>query len=361
MPGVTPSLPTALQRDVPLAPCTTLEVGGPARFFVRAHDERALADALAWADAEAIPVLLLGGGSNVLVADAGFPGLVLRASLPGRAARRVDGRARVTLGAGEAWDAAVAWTVAAGWGGVECLAGIPGRVGAAPIQNIGAYGQEVGERVHSVRAWDRILRAVVELDAAACGFGYRHSRFKAEPGRYVVLAVTLDLLPGAAGCARYTQLAARLGDAPADLTATRAAVLALRREKSMVIEPADPNRRSAGSFFVNPVVPAATADALAAGIGAPDMPRWAAPGGVKLSAAWLIQRAGMAPGFGEGPVGLSTRHTLAIVNRGAALASEVVAFAGAVRRRVRAEFGVRLDPEPIFVGFDAPADALLDG
>ncbi len=351
-----------LCSNVPLAPRTTLGVGGAARHFLEATSEASLVGALRWAADRGLPTHVLGGGSNLLVADRGVDGLVVQVALGGRAAVDVEGGVEVRAGAGEGWDALVAWTVERGWGGVECLAGIPGRVGAAPIQNIGAYGQEVGERLAWLRAFDREADAIVTLGPAACDFGYRHSRFKAHPGRFVVLEVALRLAPGAAGEVRYAQLAGHLGSAEPTLAATRDAVLDLRRGKSMVIDPADPNRRSAGSFFLNPVVSADAADAVVAAAG-PDgevMPRWPTADGEKLSAAWLIQRAGMPPGFGEGPVGLSTKHTLALVNRGGATAADVVGFAAAVRRRVHDRFGVWLHPEPVFLGFDAPVAELLE-
>lgn len=353
-----------LRAQVPLAPRTTLQVGGAAQFFLEARSEAGLIGALRWAADRGLPVQVVGGGSNLLVADAGVAGLVVQVGLLGRAATTRADAVEVRAAAGEPWDALVAWTVERGWGGVECLAGIPGRVGAAPIQNIGAYGQEVGERLAWLRAFDREADALVTLAAGACDFGYRHSRFKAQPGRFVVLEVALRLTPGATGEVRYAQLADHLGTDTPSLAATRDAVLALRRGKSMVLDAGDPNHRSAGSFFLNPRVSTATADAVAAAAG-PEagrtMPRWPAADGEKLSAAWLIQRAGMAPGFGEGPVGLSTKHTLALVNRGGATAADVVAFAAAVRRRVHERFGVWLQPEPVFLGFDAPVAELLDG
>lgn len=352
-----------LRTQVPLAPRTTLQVGGAASHFLEARSDAAVVGALRWAADRGLPVHVLGGGSNLLVADRGVAGLVVQMSVGGRVAVSAADGVEVRAGAGEDWDALVAWTVERGWGGVECLAGIPGRVGAAPIQNIGAYGQEVGERLAWLRAFDREAGAIVTLGPGACDFGYRHSRFKAHPGRFVVLEVALRLTPGAPGEVRYAQLAAHLGTDTPTLAATREAVLALRRGKSMVIDAADPNRRSAGSFFLNPVVPTATADAVADAAGAEGqgMPRWPTADGEKLSAAWLIQRAGMAPGFGEGPVGLSTKHTLALVNRGGATAADVVGFAAAVRRRVHDHFGVWLHPEPVFLGFDAPVAVLLGG
>ena len=347
--------PRFVQTDVPLAPLTTLEVGGAARWFARVRGAEQLAEAVGWADDAGHPLLVLGGGSNLLVADGGFPGLVVQ--LADEAVRfEADGQVDAAGGAG--WDALVAEAVNRGLAGVECLAGIPGRVGAAPIQNIGAYGQEVAEVVRSVRALDRASGAVVELGAEACGFGYRNSRFKRDGG-HVVLAVRLGLRPGGAATVRYAELARRVG-ADAGVAAVRSTVLELRRGKSMVLDPSDENRRSAGSFFLNPVLTAEAAERVAA-VAPEGMPRWAqADGAVKLSAAWLIERSGLAKGSGDGAVGLSSRHTLALVNRGGARASAVVAFAAMVRRRVWERFGVALWPEPVFVCFERPVSELIE-
>lgn len=362
------SPPTAARRDVPLADFTTLGVGGPARFFVEAPDTAAIADALDWARRSDLPVLVLGGGSNLLVSDDGFDGLVLRVAARGLSVEKAGPDVELTVAGGESWDDLVQRAVAEGWAGVECLVGIPGAVGAAPIQNIGAYGQEVAEVLVAVDTLDRATGEPRRFAAAECRFGYRTSRFKADPERrHIVTGVVMRLRPGGAPTVRYGQVVDAVGEADADLAAVSAVVRELRRSKSMVLDPGDANRRSAGSFFLNPVVTAAQADAVAArvkaaGVDPATMPRYGAPGGmVKLSAAWLIDRAGLHKGYGEGPVGLSTRHTLAIVNRGGAEAADVVAFAGHVRGVVRARFGVALHPEPAFVGFSTPVEALLGG
>ncbi len=359
--------PAAARRDVPLADLTTLGVGGPARFFVDAPDPDAIADALAWAREAALPVLVLGGGSNLLFADAGFDGLVVRVASRGVEPRSRGDRVELTVAAGEPWDALVRRAVAEGWAGIECLVGIPGAVGAAPIQNIGAYGQEVAEVLVAVDTLDRLTGEPRRFTATECAFGYRTSRFKADPQRrHLVTGVVLSLAPGGAPTVRYGQVVDAIGDGAPDLAKVSETVHALRRSKSMVIDPADPNRRSAGSFFLNPIVPSAEADAVAdrvkaLGVDPATMPRYPqGDGRDKLSAAWLIDRAGLHKGYGEGPVGLSTRHTLALVNRGGATAADVVAFAAHVRGVVRDRFGVALHPEPVFVGFDRPADALLD-
>lgn len=354
-----------VRTDVPLAPLCTLGVGGPARAYVRAASEADLRNAAGWAHERALPLVLLGGGSNLLVADEGFPGLVAHVALRGVWVAAAGDQVEVTAAAGEDWDALVARAVAAGWAGLECLSGIPGRVGATPIQNVGAYGQDVSETIVRVRCLELATGATVELAGDACGFGYRDSRFKAgDRGRFAILAVTYRLRPKAPPVVRYAELARAFEQAPAPaLEDVRRIVLDLRRAKSMVLDPADPNRRSAGSFFVNPTVGTDAAERVRAAVArlhdaatAQAMPAFPAAGGrVKLSAAWLIERAGLAKGYGEGPVGLSTRHSLAIVNRGGATARGIVAFARQVRDRVEERFGVRLAPEPVLLGLDLDA------
>jgi UDP-N-acetylmuramate dehydrogenase len=306
------------------------------------------------ADAAGTPLLVLAGGSNVVVADAGFDGLVLRVRTRGVQRRDEDGRVRLSAQAGEDWDALVARAVADGLVGVECLAGIPGSVGATPIQNVGAYGQEVAETIASVRVLDRRSGEVAELEPAACGFGYRTSAFKRDPGRYVVLAVDLVLARGTASApVRYGELARALGiglgeTAPAG--AVREAVLALRRGKGMVIDPGDPDSVSAGSFFTNPILDPDGFAALVRRAGERP-PAWPEPDGrVKTSAAWLVERAGFHRGYGDGRAGISSKHTLALVNRGGATTAELVALAREIAAGVEESFGVALVPEPVFVG-----------
>jgi UDP-N-acetylmuramate dehydrogenase len=358
------SLP--VRDDVPLAPLTTLELGGRARHFVEAPTEEVVLEALRWARARGVPAFILGGGSNVVVGDRGFDGLVVRMTARGRAFAAVGDETRVTAAAGEPWDELVADTVARGLAGLECLSGIPGLVGATPVQNVGAYGQEVAETIRGVRVVDRRHGAIAELSPEACAFAYRDSAFRRAPERWVVLAVTFGLRAGGAATLRYRELADALaGDAAPTLATTRATVLALRRRKSMVIDAADPNRRSVGSFFTNPIVDAAVAERLAARAAAEslvptaaDVPRWpAGPGQVKLSAGWLIERAGIAKGLRAGAVGVSTRHALALVHHGDGTTEALVALARTVRDAVATRFGVTLVPEPIFVGttWDAPA------
>jgi UDP-N-acetylmuramate dehydrogenase len=354
----------APRPDVPLAPLSTLGVGGPARFYLEARDEAAVLEALGWAGRRELPVRVLGGGSNLVVADAGVDGLVLRVGLRGVTVREAGPAIELTAAAGEPWDGVVRLAVERGWAGLECLSGIPGLVGATPIQNVGAYGQEVSETVAAVRAVDRTTGAVVSLDPAACGFAYRDSAFKSgAPDRHVILAVTYRLRPGGAPAVRYAEverhLRARGIEAPG-LADVREGVLAIRRAKSMVLDPGDPNGRSCGSFFVNPVVSLEDADRIAAAAGDPAMPRWPEPGGrrVKLAAAWLVERAGFARGHADGPAGISTRHALAIVAREGARAADVVRVARRVRDAVLARFGVRLVAEPVFWGFARVADGL---
>jgi UDP-N-acetylmuramate dehydrogenase len=354
---VSDPLTPAFRDDVALAPLTTLELGGRARHFVEARDEATILAALAWARGRGMPVFVLGGGSNVVVADAGYDGLVVRVVTTGRSFVPAGREVLVTAAAGEPWDALVAETVARDLAGLECLSGIPGSVGATPIQNVGAYGQEVAETIRSVRVADRRDGSIVELSPAACAFAYRDSAFRRAPERYVVLDVTFALQPGGAPTLRYRELGDAIGAAPT-LATVRDTVIALRRRKSMVIDPADPNRRSAGSFFTNPIVTDAVAQrlvglAVSEGlVRAPeDVPRWpAGPGLVKLSAGWLIERAGITKGLRVGAVGVSTNHALALVHHGGGTASELVALARRVRDAVAARFDVTLTPEPIFVG-----------
>jgi UDP-N-acetylmuramate dehydrogenase len=352
-------VPLSILDDVPLAPLTTLELGGHARHLAEASDEAAVLEAVRWAEARALPLLVLGGGSNLVIADGGFDGLVLRVAARGQArAAAAGGEVRVTARAGEPWDALVAATVGAGLAGLECLSGIPGHAGATPIQNVGAYGQEVADTVRAVRALERATGRVVDLRPEDCGFGYRTSAFKRDPERYVVVSVTFGLRPGGAPTLRYRELVDALAGAGAAASATpptlaevRAAVLRLRRAKSMVIDPADPNRRSVGSFFTNPVVTAGEAARIAAAAAPSELPRWPAGDGlVKLPAAWLIERAGIDKGTRRGPVGVSSRHTLALVHHGGGTTAALLGLAREVRDAVRARFGVTLVPEPVLVG-----------
>lgn len=340
---------------------TTLRLGGPARDFVTATTEAEVVDAVRRADEAGDPVLVLGGGSNLVVADEGFDGTVVKVATRGISPDVEDapaegpsscGGVMVTVAAGETWDDLVARAVDSQWVGVEALSGIPGSVGATPIQNVGAYGQEVSQTIASVRVWDRVLKGVRTFANADCGFGYRHSRFKADRvdswgGRHVVLDVTFQFRQGSLGApVAYAELARTLGveaGGRAPLADVREAVLGLRRGKGMVLDAADHDTWSAGSFFTNPVV-------------APDVvpegaPAWPQPdGGVKTSAAWLIEHAGFGKGHGSVLASLSTKHTLALTNRGSATTEDLLALAREVRDGVEARFGIRLVNEPVLVG-----------
>lgn len=336
-----------------LADRTTLRVGGPASSWATVTDEDELIATVRACDAAGTPVLLLGGGSNLLVADDGFPGTVLEIRTSGVDAVDDGDRVTVTLAAGEVWDDVVSRAVARGWTGIEALSGIPGRVGATPVQNVGAYGQDVAQVITGVRVLDRVAGQVQEWSAADCGFGYRTSVIKRDPGRWVVLAVTMALGTDGRGVVRYTELAQSLGVGVgdrADVAAIRGAVLSLRTRKGMVLAADDPDTWSAGSFFTNPIVDEETAASVDA-----ECPRYPAPNGVKLSAAWLIEQSGIGRGFAISPdarAAISGRHTLALTNRGGASAADVVALARTVRDRVQERTGIRLVPEPVLVGID---------
>ncbi len=411
---------TEVRKQVALSAFTTLRLGGPARRFVAVPTDTELVTEVRAADERGEPLLVLGGGSNLVVADEGFAGTAVRVATkgvrcagagghgagagsrgPGAGSRGTGAGSRgpgadpvmVTVAAGEDWDSVVAWSVSEGLAGLECLSGIPGLAGATPIQNVGAYGQEVAEAITTVRAYDRTRREITELAAADCGFGYRTSAFKRDThgsagtgthgggpagpggsagtgaprvsGRFVVLDVTFQLARSPMSApVRYGELAAALGVAEggsAPLADVRSAVLGLRRAKGMVLDPADPDTRSAGSFFTNPVLDeeqfVALEQAVAATLGpGVVIPQFPAPGGlVKVSAAWLIERAGFGKGYpgpgrnGTGPR-ISTKHTLALVNPGGATVASLLGLAREVRDGVRGSFGVELTPEPVLVG-----------
>ncbi len=355
MSAATSPVPPA-DGSVRLADLTTLRVGGPARRVVRARTTDALIDAVSGCDAAGEPVLVLGGGSNLLVGDGGFEGTVVLVATRGIDVESADscGGAVLRVAAGEPWDDLVARAVSSGWAGVEGLSGIPGSTGATPVQNVGAYGQEVAETITSVRTWDRLEGRIRTFANVDCEFDYRHSRFKEERfahgPRFVVLEVSFQLLVADVSApVRYAELARTLGVEPgerAPLAAVRDAVLGLRRSKGMVLDAQDPDTWSAGSFFTNPLLTPAEAARLPE-----DAPRWpTADGRVKTSAAWLIERAGFRRGHGlPGPASLSTKHTLALTNRGTATAAELVALAREVHDGVCAAFGIGLVPEPVLV------------
>ena len=333
-----------------LANHTTFRLGGPARRFVEATTEQQLVDTVADCDSRGEPVLVLGGGSNVLIADEGFDGTVVKVATRGVRAEAADcSGAQLEVAAGEVWDDLVARAVAAQWSGMETLSGIPGSVGAVPIQNVGAYGAEVATLIQRVRTWDRAEGVIRTFAAAECGFSYRDSRFKREKGRHLVLRVDFQLPLGELGQpVRYPELARALGvevgqRAPA--ARVRETVLAIRRRKGMVLDANDHDTWSAGSFFTNPILTPGQAASLPA-----EAPRFPAGEGVKTSAAWLIQHAGYPAGHGSGPARLSTRHVLALTNRGCATTADVLALAREIRDGVRERFGITLVPEVNLVG-----------
>ena len=334
-----------------LADLTTLRLGGPAKAVLEPTTEAELIDAVRIADEAADPMLLVAGGSNLVVADEGFDGTVIRVLTRGVTvdADACSG-AMVTVAAGEPWDAIVARAVTEGWVGVEALSGIPGSTGATPIQNVGAYGQEVSQTIATVRAYDRFDRVVRTFAASDCGFTYRSSRFKVEPSRYIVLTAAFQLALGDLSAPiAYAELARTLGvevGERAPSADVREAVLGLRRGKGMVLDPADHDTWSAGSFFTNPILAAQEAASLPA-----DAPRFDQPDGrVKTSAAWLIDHAGFGKGFGTGNTALSTKHTLALTNRGGATTAELLALAREIRDGVQHAYGITLVNEPVLVG-----------
>jgi UDP-N-acetylmuramate dehydrogenase len=349
-------------ENIPLAPLTTLKIGGPARYFVEAGSIGEVQEAVAFARSRDLPLFVLGGGSNLLVADAGWPGLVLKISVQGisqvqRSAREEDGKILFDAGAGESWDRFVSHAVIARCAGVECLSGIPGSVGGTPVQNVGAYGQEVSETIASVQVLDLRDNEVRELCPEACGFSYRASIFNTtERGRFIVLRVTYALTPGGSPRITYADLKRHFEgrETTPDLAETREAVRHIRALKGMLIVPGDPDCQSAGSFFKNPVLSAEQHEdlkqrAAARGFTVPNYP--ALETRKKVSAAWLVERSGFAKGFGFGRVGISSKHALAIVNRGDATAADVLALKDQIQQRVEEIWGIRLEPEPVMVGF----------
>ena len=353
----------ASEKMVPLAPFTTLDLGGAASDFLRVKSAEQAAEVIRWwrglPEKERPPLLPLGGGSNLLVSDEGFQGLVLKMENDHlEVLERSESDIVVRVGAGMIWDDFVARTAQEGWAGVECLSGIPGAVGAAPVQNIGAYGQEVSETIVLVSGLDTKSGESFQWSNSDCGFQYRDSRFKqAERGRYLITSVDFRLKPGGEPTIRYQDLLKRCDEADAHtLESVRGLVIEIRRSKSMVYDKSDPNHRSAGSFFTNPIVSEELADKIQAtlpeGLRFPRFPHGS--GKVKLSAAWLIDNAGMKKGFQHRPdakVGLSSNHVLALTNRGGATTRELLELCEHVQRVVLERFAVQLVPEPVFVGF----------
>jgi UDP-N-acetylmuramate dehydrogenase len=331
-------------------------VGGRARYLVDAQSEAAIVEALGWAKQRGVEVRVLGGGSNLLVADAGFDGLVIAVDLRGISCSSPRGDALLRAAAGEPWDAVVESAVFRGLAGLEGLSGIPGSAGATPIQNVGAYGQEVAETIASVRVIDRESHEVLELSAKECQFAYRDSVFKSQaPERHIVTEVRFALSERAPAAVRYPDLqreVARRGLEAPTLAELRACVLAVRSEKSMRLDAADPNGRSCGSFFLNPIVDVDVADRVRAAAAGAALPTYPQPDGrVKLAAGWLIEQSGFSKGMRDGNVGLSTKHALAIVAHPGATATHVARFSQKIRDGVNARFGIELTPEPNFWGF----------
>lgn len=338
-----------LRQEVSLAPYTTFGIGGPARWFAEAENEEDVKEAVRFAQEQAVPLFVLGGGSNVLVADEGFPGLVLHVGLKGV---EQDGN-RFHAAAGENWDSFVSLAVAKGFGGLECLAGIPGTVGGTPVQNVGAYGQEVSGTIVSVRVLDVSRLTYSELPAAACGFAYRRSIFNTtQARRFIVTRVEYRLRTGAFPVISYPDLKKYFQDRTGSptLEEAAAAVREIRNRKGMLLVAGEPDCRSAGSFFKNPVVTEARAEAVEAAASRP-LPRFAASHGfVKIPAAWLVEEAGFRKGDALGPAGISSRHTLALINRGGATAKDIAALRDKIVAAVEEKFAIRLEPEPVWVG-----------
>ncbi len=377
-----------IQENVPLAPLTTLGVGGAARYFAEVRREDEVSEAAQFAKSRDLPLFVLGGGSNLLIADAGWPGLVLKIAIGGiTSPTTTDAKGSAVLfsvGSGVNWDDFVAQAVAQNCAGVECLSGIPGSVGGTPVQNVGAYGQEVSDTIESVRAFDlRNLELkesrIVVLPKPACGFGYRSSTFnRAERGRYIILRVNFRLQRGGAPSLKYADLRKRFAERlaetamppslaetamPPSLAETRAAVREIRRGKGMLIVPGDDDCRSAGSFFKNPVLNEAQFKELAARAAAKslEIPHYPALDAQqvpsqnvvqrKISAAWLVEHSGFAKGYTLGPARISSKHALALINCGDAKASDMVRLKDEIQRGVQEAWGILLEPEPVFVGF----------
>jgi len=347
-----------LQENVPLGPRTTLGVGGPSRWFVEVNSEDELRQAVDWASSRKLPLFVLGGGSNLIITNQGFPGLTIYLALHGVERREERGQVEFEASAGEVWDGLVAQTIAANCAGIECLSGIPGSVGGTPVQNVGAYGQDVSETISSVRALEVVTGKFREFSNADCGFSYRSSRFNSvDTGRFIITRVRFTVTPDGKPRIEYADLKKYFEgrhESPT-LQSTREAVRAIRHQKAMLIVEGDEDSRSAGSFFKNPVVEPGTYERIATQVASKGLvpPGYPAGNGlVKIAAAWLVEQSGMTKGFPLGPVAISRRHALAIVNRGGAKASDIIALKNMIQQRVRETFGVELRPEPVFVGFD---------
>jgi UDP-N-acetylmuramate dehydrogenase len=345
-----------IRKNISLAPFTTFHVGGPARYFVEATSEADVLDAIRYGREHKLKLFVLGGGSNLVVSDEGWPGLILKIGIPGINVSNENGKATFTAGAGEDWDGLVERAVEADCAGIECMSGIPGTVGGTPVQNVGAYGQEVAETITSVRVVEVADLRSREMSNAECGFSYRTSIFNSsEKGRYIVTQVSYALTPGGAPRIEYADLKRHFasGGNPS-LKEVREAVRKIRANKAMLISENDPDSRSAGSFFKNPIISPSEYERIAHLPACRDSkpPQYPAPDGqVKISAAWLVEHAGFAKGYSLGPVGISSKHSLAIVNRGGAKAAQILELKNKVQEGVMKRFGVQLHPEPVFVGF----------
>jgi UDP-N-acetylmuramate dehydrogenase len=348
------------QENIPLAPLTTFQVGGPARYFIDAHSEHEVSEAVAFAFARKLPLFVLGSGSNLLVSDSGWPGLVLKISLVGVEFEGDLQKMLFHAGAGENWDSLVALAVSKNCGGIECLSGIPGTVGGTPVQNVGAYGQEVSETISRVHALEIATGQIVELTNADCGFSYRSSAFNTtRRDQYIVLAVSYLLHRNGEPKTEYADVKnffAAAGVEKPTLQQVRDAVRTIRQSKAMLLVEGDEDCRSAGSFFKNPIVSAAEADRIQSlsekRAPGKTMPRYpAADGQAKLAAAWLVEQSGFNKGYSLGPVGISRKHTLAIVNRGGATAKDILVLKEEIEKKVFDIWGVALQPEPVLVGF----------
>lgn len=346
-----------IAENVSLSPYTTFGVGGPARYFTEAATERDIRDAIDFVQTRQLPLFVLGGGSNLVVSDTGFPGLVMKIAVRGIDESAAQGKRLLQAGAGEDWDTFVAHTIAENCAGLECLSGIPGTVGATPVQNVGAYGQEVADTITAVYALDLTNGLVRELTPEQCGFAYRTSIFNTvERNRFIIVSVRFALEPNGAPSVKYRDLQNYFAGRPSPTLAdVRNAVREIRLSKAMLIVEGDEDCRSAGSFFKNPVVTAAKfsdveAIAISRDVKVPSFP--AGEGHVKIPAAWLVEQSGFHKGFTKGPVGISRRHSLAIVNRGGGKAADILALKSEIQRAVADQFGIELTAEPVFVGFD---------
>lgn len=346
-----------IRENVPLAPLTTLGVGGPARYFAQAESEDDVLEAVRFAQGRNCPLLVIGGGSNLVIADRGFPGLVLKLAVRGISSELQGGSMHFGAGAGVNWDDLVAEAIARNCTGIECLSGIPGSVGGTPVQNVGAYGQEVSETIESVRAFDLTNREIIDLSSNDCGFGYRTSIFNTSArGRYIILRVSFRLTPGGAPSLKYADLKRHFSDRDSSptLAEVRAAVLQIRHSKGMLIVHGDKDSRSVGSFFKNPVLSEEQLEDLnrcaeSRGLRIPNYPALNARH--KVSAAWLVEHSGFEKGFRLGEAGISRKHALALINAGRANAADIMRLKEHIQQRVDRAWGILLEPEPVFIGF----------